>query len=144
MRVVLDTTILVRANDHAGGLARELLLSLVAGPHTLVLSAEILYELARVLRYPRLLAFYKLSEEDVYRYIGFLHEAAEIVPLDPLILAPVPDVNDVVVMQTALLSGADVLCTQDRDFFDPPAADYLARMGEKVIDDIGLLRRLQP
>jgi hypothetical protein len=67
------------------GPARDLLLNLVASEHTLLLSNEMLHELARVLRYPRLLAFYGLSEARVYHFIGFLREVAEIVTLSPLL-----------------------------------------------------------
>jgi len=49
VRIVLDTTILVRANESSQGLARQLLLDIVASRDTLLLSNEILYELARVL-----------------------------------------------------------------------------------------------
>jgi hypothetical protein len=61
VRIVLDTTILVRSTEKSHGPARDLLLNLVASEHTLLLSNEMLHELARVLRYPRLLAFYGLS-----------------------------------------------------------------------------------
>jgi predicted nucleic acid-binding protein len=50
VRIVLDTTILVRATDKTHGPARELLLIIVSGKHTLVLSSEILHEVAKVLR----------------------------------------------------------------------------------------------
>jgi predicted nucleic acid-binding protein len=62
VKIVLDTTILVRANEHSHGLARELLIAIVDSRHTLLLSNEMLSELARVLRYPRLQAFYDLPE----------------------------------------------------------------------------------
>ena len=65
MKIALDTLILVRANEHSSGLARELLLTLFENRHTLILSNELLHELARVLRYPRLQAVYGLSEERV-------------------------------------------------------------------------------
>lgn len=71
--------------------------------HTLLLSNEMLHELARVLRYPRLLAFYGLSEARVYHFIGLLREVAEIVTLSPLLTPPIRDVNDIVVLQTAVL-----------------------------------------
>ena len=61
MKIVLDTTILVRANEHTHGLARELLTNIVEGEHRLLLSNEILHELARMLRYPRLQEFYGLT-----------------------------------------------------------------------------------
>lgn len=50
MKIVLDTTILVRANERSHGLARELLMKIVESQHTLLLSNEILHELTRVLR----------------------------------------------------------------------------------------------
>lgn len=56
MRIVLDTAILVRApdglraSDGAKGLARALLLTVVESDHVLLISDEMLYELAKVLR----------------------------------------------------------------------------------------------
>ena len=70
MKIVLDTTILVRANEHSHGLARELLISIVRSRHTLLLSNEMLHELARVLRYPRLQTFYDLPESLVFDYVS--------------------------------------------------------------------------
>lgn len=143
MKIVLDTTILVRANDHAFGLARQLLVTIVHSEHTLLLSNEMLHELARVLRYPRLQKFYRLSERQVYDYVGFLRNSAEIVTLNPLVTAPIRDVNDVIVMQTALIGEADILCTKDEDFFEKPAGEYLNRIGITVLDDIALMKRLR-
>ena len=62
MKIVLDATILVRANERSHRLARELLLNVVESKHTLLLSNEMLRELAKVLRYPRLQACYDLTE----------------------------------------------------------------------------------
>ena len=45
-----------------------------------------LYELARVLRYPRMLALHGLLEKLIYDYVGVLREAAEIVVPNPLCL----------------------------------------------------------
>jgi predicted nucleic acid-binding protein len=58
MKIILDMTILVRANDRARGLARELLMKVLESDHRLLLSNEMLHELATVLRYPRLQQFY--------------------------------------------------------------------------------------
>lgn len=143
MKIVLDTTILVRANEHSHGLARELLMRIVGSAHRLLLSNEMLYELARVLRYPRLQAFYDLPEDLVFDYINFLRSSSEIVPLNPLVTAPIRDVNDVVVMQTAIIGEADILCTKDDDFFAEPACEYLRKMGIGVLDDISLMQRLR-
>ena len=143
MRIVLDTAILVRAHDGAKGLARALLLRVIESDHVLLISDEMLYELAKVLRYPRMLAHHGLSESRIFDYIGFLREAAEIVRTNPLLITPIRDVNDTVVMQTAIIGEANVLCTRDQDFFEPPAEPFLQEAGIAVLDDIALMQRLR-
>jgi hypothetical protein len=78
VKIVLDTTILVRAYERSHGLARDLLLNVVDSQHSLLLSNEMLHEVARVLRYPRLQAFYGLTESLVFDYINFLRRASEL------------------------------------------------------------------
>ena len=143
MRVVLDTAILVRGHARSKGLARDLLLTVVESDHVLLLSNGMLYELAKVLRYPRMLAHHGLSEKRIYEYVGFLREAAEIVIPNPLLITPIRDVNDTVVMQTAVIGEADILCTKDRDFFEPPAEPFLRGAGIEVLDDVSLIQRLR-
>ena len=143
MRVVLDTTILVRAGASPHGLARHLLLAIITAKHPLVLSNEMLHELATVLRYPRVMAIHGLPETELYKFIEFLRETAEIIPLNPVFTAPIRDVNDIIVMQTALLGEAEVICTTDRDFFEPPASGFLHQLGIAVMDDIALIKHLR-
>jgi putative PIN family toxin of toxin-antitoxin system len=143
VKIVLDNTILVRAHEHAHGLGRELLTSLVESKHVLVLSNEMLHELARVLRYPRLQEFFGLTEDLVYNYVAFLRRSAEIVTSNPVLTAPIRDVNDVIVVQTAIIGEADILCTNDEDFFEKPIAQYLSNHGISVLDDIALMERLR-
>lgn len=144
MRIVLDTAVLVRAHDGAIGLAREVLLRLIESDQVLLLSDEMLYEVARVLRYPRMMTLHGLSEDRIYDYVGFLRQAAEIVHPNPLLVTPIRDINDTVVMQTAIIGEADVLCTRDQDFFEPPAEPFLRKAGIAVLDDIALMQRLRP
>jgi putative PIN family toxin of toxin-antitoxin system len=143
VRIVLDTTILVRANESSHGLARQLLLDIITKGDTLLLCNEILYELARVLRYPRMQALYGLPEIRIYEYIGFLREVSELVTLSPLMTIPIRDVNDIVVVQTALIGEAAVICTRDEDFYDPGLIRFLTRVGISVIDDVGLMQRMR-
>jgi putative PIN family toxin of toxin-antitoxin system len=143
VKIVLDTTILVRAHERSHGLAREILTNIVASEHSLVLSNEMLHERARVLRYPRLREFYGLTEEMVFEYVRFLRRSSEIVTLNPLVIAPIRDVNDIIVMQTAIIGEADVLCTKDEDFLEKPASEYLRKMDIAVLDDIALMHRLR-
>jgi putative PIN family toxin of toxin-antitoxin system len=134
VRIVLDSNILVRAFISSHGVARD---------HTLILSSEILLETARVLRYPRLMAVQVESEETLYEFIGWLRNAAEIVTLEPLAHAPIRDRNDIFVLQTVLNGEADMLCSGDRDFFEPPASIFLASRGIEVLTDTQLMRRLE-
>jgi putative PIN family toxin of toxin-antitoxin system len=143
VRILLDNAILVRASATKSGLARDLLLQIVESKHVLLLSNEMLYELAKVLRYPKMLALHGLSEERIYDYIGFLRKVSQIIGLSPLFTAPIRDANDIIVMQTAILGDADVLCTRDQDFFHEPAIAYLSNLGVAVLDDIALMHRLR-
>jgi putative PIN family toxin of toxin-antitoxin system len=144
VRIVLDSNILVRAFAKSDGLASELLRTILTGPHVLLLSNEMLAELSRVLRYPRLAADHGEEEEAVYEFTGWLRHSAELVHVNPFTVAPIRDSNDVIVLQTALAGEADVLCSLDRDFFDPPASVFLARQRIAVLTDVQLMRVLKP
>ncbi len=71
-----------------------------------------------------------------------MRAASDIVRTDPLLITPVRDVNDMIVMQTAIIGDTDVLYTKDEDFFEPPARPFLQGAGIEVLDDVALLRRL--
>jgi len=143
LKIVLDNTVLVRAHERAHGLARELLICLIESKHVLLLSSEMLHELARVLRYPRLSALFGLTEDLVYPYTTFLQRSSEIVSLNPLLSAPVRDLNDLIVVQTAILGEADILCTNDEDLFEENIRSYLRKYGISVVDDVALIERLR-
>ncbi len=125
------------------GSARIALLTAIANRHTLVLSNEILSETSRVLREPRLLSLHGKTENDVYEFDCWLREASVIVPLNLLAHGPVRDANDILVLQTALSGDAETICTLDRDFFTPPASDFLALRNIAVLTDVQVLKRLQ-
>lgn len=59
-----------------------------------------------------MMALHGLSEGRIYKYIGFLRQAAEEVHLNRLLVTPIRDINDTVVMQTPIIGEADVLCTR--------------------------------
>jgi predicted nucleic acid-binding protein len=88
-------------------------------------------------------ALHGLPETRIYDYIGFLREASELVTLNPLFSVPIRDVNDIVVVQTAVIGEADVICTKDEDFYDPAIAHFLARLGILVMDDVTLIQRIR-
>ena len=55
----------------------------------------------------------------------FLQSVATMVRPDPMLIAPIRDPNDIVVLQTAIIGGAEAICTTDEDFFNPPATAFL-------------------
>ncbi len=145
MRIVLDSTILIQANTAApsSALARDLLLTLLGQKHTLIVSNPILFEVAKVLRYPRLQIRHALTETGIYQYIAFLREAGEVVDVDLMIPVPIRDTNDIMVCQTAILGEADFLCTTDKDFFEAVTSRFLLSFGVTVTSAIDLIHALR-
>lgn len=142
MRVLLDVNILVRANEKSSGPSRRLLLELIARKHVVLTSAEILIDLGRVLRYPRVQALYGLSEEQLYEYVQFLKAAFTIVTINPIWNFPIRDVTDAPILRTAVAGEADFICTLDTDFYASELADFCNSTGITVLDDTALLQRL--
>lgn len=143
MRIVLDVNVLVRANHRAAGLARDLLRELLRQSWRVLISGEMLVELARVLRYPRLQTKFQLTETDIYDYIQFLREAAELIVPDTSLVAPIRDAADVVVIQTAIAGEADFICTVDSDFYDDAITRFLSQIGIQVVDDVDAMQMLR-
>jgi predicted nucleic acid-binding protein len=71
LRVVLDTNVLIRAHGRRQTFARHLLVRLLERSHTLVLSNEMIFEITRVLRYPKFRKLYGLAEADLLEYGQF-------------------------------------------------------------------------
>ena len=117
---------------------------LLQGGHDLILSNEMLAEATKVLRYPRFQALYSLTDADLLDYTQFLQSISHLVALDPDYRAPLRDPNDLIVLQTAERGEADILCTDDGDFFDPTILSYCAARGIEVCDELTLLERLNP
>jgi putative PIN family toxin of toxin-antitoxin system len=145
VRVVLDTNILVRANPKASpqGLARDLLLSIVSGPHVLILSSAILIEVKRVLTYPRVQARWPLTAEIIDQYLAYLEAASVLAELPEVIPAVVSDPDDDPILQTAILGRADILCSRDEAFRDQVVERVCAAHGIKILDDIALMHELR-
>jgi putative PIN family toxin of toxin-antitoxin system len=142
MRTVLDTNILVRANVKARGPARDLLLKIAYGDHVIITSPFLLREVERALAYPRLQKLWRLSLRDIQEHVQFLVRISELV--HPVIGAPVvlTDPNDDPVVYTAVYGEADVLCTLDRDLFEPEVVAFCRNRGISILNDVELLRRL--
>ena len=144
MRIVLDTGVLVRANANSRGPAREVLMAILDGAHALIISAFLLDETARVLRYPRLLARHGLSDQEIEEHVDYLRRIGELI--DVVVRAPVvlSDPDDDPVVYAAVDGRADVLCTRDRDLFQPGVVAFCRENRIAVMTDVDLLRLLVP
>ncbi|MFN7925597.1 MAG: putative toxin-antitoxin system toxin component, PIN family [Bryobacteraceae bacterium] len=142
MRVLCDTNILIRAHEKSRSPARLLLITLLERGHTLLMSAELTAETAKVLRTPKLMARWGLMEEDVYDYIRFLHMVAETVAADPLIRVPLRDPTDAPILQAAVAGDADIVCTRDEDFFAAETVAFCKALAIEVCTGWELAQRL--
>jgi putative PIN family toxin of toxin-antitoxin system len=145
VRIVLDTNILVRANPKASpqGLARDLLMTIVLGPHVLVLSSAILAEVERVLAYPHVQARWPLTREAIEQYLVFLEAAGVVVELPEDTPAVVSDPDDDPILQTAIVGRADILCTLDEAFLHDAVGQVCIAHGIRILNDIVLLQELR-
>lgn len=145
MRIVLDTNVLARAVRGGTGPAAELLGKVMVPPHNFILSPFILSELARALRYPRMMLLHKLDDAQIDAYVQSLQTAALIVnPQAATATQVVPaDPDDDPVVATAVDGQAEVLCTRDRHLHSPVVKTYCSNHGIQVLTDIELLQLLR-
>lgn len=143
MRIVVDSNLLIRAFVNPKGVAGSLLIAIVDRGHSLLISNEILVEVARVLRYPRMIKLHGEDEGAVYNFVEWLRIVGEWIIFNPPVRAPIRDENDIFVVQIAISGGAEILCTGDRDFFEPPASTFLASRRITVLTDVQLKRMLE-
>src|SRR5258708_4909057 len=123
MRLVVDINVLARAHRKSLGPARRLVELVWRGPHVLILSHEMLEELERVLKYPRMLRRSGLTPQDIATFLCDVVEHAEIVTPTPVPVGLLRDPSDDPVLGTALAGKADILCTNDLDFWDENVRD---------------------
>ncbi len=146
MRIVLDTNILVRANAKARGPARELLQLIVDSPeHVLLLSPFLLKELERVFQYDRVRAATRLTVEEVAEFLSYVtaREVSEFVFPGPAPRVVPSDADDDPVVHTAVVGGAEILCTLNRDFYHPDVLEYCKERGVLIAGDIDILSLLR-
>jgi putative PIN family toxin of toxin-antitoxin system len=143
MRVVCDTNVLARAAVRPLGPARAVFIAVVAPPHRLVLCEPMFVELARVLRYERVRAQARLSEEEINAFIGALRDTADVVELPGEIAKIATDPDDDVVLAAAVAGNCNVLCTRDRHLRHRVVQAYCATYGIRVLTDEELMGELR-
>lgn len=112
MRVVLDTNTLVSAIGWEGP-SRKILLALREGRHHLVTSPDLLDELTRVLKYPKLRSI--ATHPALPEILGWLYRADHVVYPAERIHVIQADPADNLVVGAAVAGAVDAIVSGDRD-----------------------------
>jgi len=115
---VLDTNVLVSALCLPGSLPADLLRRWLAREFVLILSERILAELADVLRRPKIVRRFAMTEEKADTFASVLRGLAVIVPGALTVEAVAADPADNHVVACALEGGADLIVSGDRHLRD--------------------------
>lgn len=118
MRVVLDANIFVSALLTQRGNARQIIDLWQAGIFKLLVSNEILSEIDRVLRYPRLQKIHRKSQIEITQFVDSLRRQAVVIfPSEPIAMAT--DESDNRYLECAVAGGADYVVTGDKKHLLP-------------------------
>jgi putative PIN family toxin of toxin-antitoxin system len=139
MRLVVDINVLARAHPKALGPARRLLENISRGPHVLIFSDELFQELERVLLYPRMLRRSGLTPDEIAGFLWEVIEHADIVRPSAVPDGLMRDPTDHHVIGTTLAGRADILCTNDLDFWDERIREFARERGIRIMSDLELL-----
>ena len=117
MRVVLDANVLVSALISPKGSPATILSYWQEGKLAIVVSAAILQETDRVLRYPRIRERH-LSEEIVHRFLSLLRKGAIVVEPDEEVQVIERDPSDNSYLECAVAGRAQYLVSGDGHLLD--------------------------
>ncbi len=143
-KIVLDTNILARAVASPQGLASELLRIAISQKHLHCTSNFMLAELGRVLRYPRLRRIHGLTDIEIDDFVRSVQQVSLVVEVDAAKSKPVTrDKDDDPVIETAIRSKANFLCTVDKDIRDEKVVEHCLAYGISIVSDIELMTALR-
>jgi putative PIN family toxin of toxin-antitoxin system len=114
LRIVLDTNILVSGIISASGPSARILDAWRDHRFLLVTSVEILEEVRRVLRYPRIADKYHISSTDVRDLMNLLEQEAVVLSNIPEVSVVLEDPDDNKFLACALQAEADFIASGDR------------------------------
>lgn len=143
-KIVLDTNILARAVASPQGLASELLRVAISPDHLHCTSNFMLAELDRVLRYPRLRRIHGLTDIEIDDFVRSIQQVSLVVEVDAAkSVALTRDKDDDPVIETAIRSKANFLCSVDKDILDEKVVEHCRAYGINVVSDIELMTALR-
>lgn len=118
MKVVLDANIVVSATISPHGHPYRALQAFRDGDFELLITSQILDELDRVLRYPRIVKRTGWSEEQIVEFLETLEQAASLSP-GLLTVEVADDPDDNMYLACAIEGGADYIVTGDKSHLLP-------------------------
>lgn len=137
--VVLDTNVLVRVLLAKSPLTRTLRDSLQRSVFILLISDEILLELGRVLRYPRIALRHHLTEANIRDFENTVRSLAVIVPGLYAVSKVEADPSDDKFLACALEGDADYVVSEDPHLRDLKEYQGIAIIGlEQFSQQLGL------
>jgi hypothetical protein len=84
-----------------------------------------------------------MSESRIYEYVMFLQEGAVMVRPDPMLIAPIRDANDIVVLPNGNCWRRRSNLHDGRGFLHSPASAFLQSVNILVYTGAELMRRLR-
>ena len=139
MRVVLDTDVVVAGVLSPTGASRQLLIAAVDGRFQLLVSVPLMLEWEAVLKRPEILRAARGAAEDMDVMLDQLAESCVPADLHFLWRARSTDVDDDMVLETALNGRADTIATFNVRHLAAAASGF----GIRVEQPAELLRRLR-
>lgn len=133
LRAVIDSTVLVSAFLGPGGVSDAVLGQADAGRFLLYLAEEILAESQRILLdTERIRSYYHYCDNNVYRFIGELHNHASLIGSLPPLSGIVRDPNDDMIIACASAAFADYIVTRDKDLLSLRTYDSITMVTPEV------------
>ena len=117
-RAVLDSTVLVSAFLKKGGVSYTLLQQAFAGAFLPCFADEILDEVDKVLRYPRLRKKNRYTDEEIRKYVSLLSTVGQMTSSLPRLRVVIRDPNDDMIIACAVKAKAEHIVTRDKDLLD--------------------------
>ena len=141
--VLLDTNIWVSAFISPRGFPARVVDAWIAGQFDVVVSAPLLSEIADVLARPRLQSKYGYTAQEIEQLLHLLYRRAlYVVPEGTLHLCRDPD--DDLILETAILGGAQVVVSRDDDLKgDRELVAQMQARGIEILSVQRFLDRLQ-
>ena len=139
MRVVIDANVIISALLSRNGVPGKLLTLLIEEKHVFLISGKTMAELRRILNYPKIRKFSKLSDNEIEQFVSSIEILAEEVDTSFIPSGlECRDPEDVEYLAVATLGHAECIVSGDKDLLTLDAVE-----GIPVVAPAVMLERLR-